>query len=496
MERRRMSAVLLVLFLGHLTNALEVPLEPKPPRVLTQVNKVYQVIRNHRILLDCSSSGSPIPKITWFKDSRSSTLDGDAYILHDNGTLEIHVAQAHDSGKYTCVASNSLGIHENHIFLEVKEPTRILKQPEDKLVQRGGSVVFECKVKHDPSLIPTVTWLKDNGELPDDERFNATETDSLTITDVIENDEGVYTCIMDTTLDHDLASANLTVVEFLIQYEDSLHHHGHWHNMTEIPGTKTTAHLRLSPYVHYTFRVLALNAVGLSLPSFPSSMYKTDPAAPDENPTGVQGYGTEPDNLVISWKPLSGFQSNGPGLQYKVMWRQKEVDEEWSSVHVANFFKFVVYGTPTFVPYELKVQALNEYGTGPAPPIIHGYSGEDLPVAVPDNVRVSALNSTLAEVHWNPVPPKTVRGHLKGYKIYYWREPGLHKHNPHQVEKKILTISGNLRHCMLPGLHPASLYSLNIRVYNGKGEGPPSASQQFETAEGVFCVSLRDLAEG
>lgn len=33
------------------------------------------------------------------------------------------------------------------------------------------SALFECKVKHDPSLIPTMTWLKDNGELPDDERY-------------------------------------------------------------------------------------------------------------------------------------------------------------------------------------------------------------------------------------------------------------------------------------------------------------------------------------
>lgn len=51
------------------------------------------------------------------------------------------------------------------------EPTRILKQPEYKEVQRNRDVVFECKVKHDPSLIPTMTWLKDNGELPDDERY-------------------------------------------------------------------------------------------------------------------------------------------------------------------------------------------------------------------------------------------------------------------------------------------------------------------------------------
>ena len=57
----------------------------------------------------------------------------------------------------------------NHV-VSYSEPTRILKQPEYKVVQRGMSAAFECKVKHDPSLIPTMTWLKDNGELPDDER--------------------------------------------------------------------------------------------------------------------------------------------------------------------------------------------------------------------------------------------------------------------------------------------------------------------------------------
>ncbi|XP_035858866.1 neuronal cell adhesion molecule-like isoform X26 [Sander lucioperca] len=513
---------------GYLLSNAFVNVLSEPPRVLTQANKVYQVIKNHRALLDCASFGSPIPKITWFKDSRSSTLDGDPYIHHDNGTLEIHVAQAHNSGKYTCVAGNTLGIYENHVYLEVKDPTRILKQPDYKQVQRGRSVVFECKVTYDPSLQPTVTWLKDDGELPDDERL-IVGFDSLTINDVTENDAGVYTCIMNTTLDNDSARAELTVVgatptpavvyerpdpptdleltdkkkrsvqltwtpgdehnspiqKFLIQYEDSLHHRGHWHNLTEVPGTKTTAHLKLSPYVPYIFRVLALNSVGFSHPSFPSRMFKTEPAAPDENPTGVHGFGTEHDNLVISWKPLTGLQSNGPGLHYKVMWRQKLMESDWTKVTVANNSKFVVSGTPTFVPYELKVQAVNDYGAGPEPAIAHGYSGEDLPVAAPENVQAVLLNSTLSEVHWDPVPSKSIRGHLKGYKVYYWRERSLHKHNPHHVEKQILTFSGNRTHGMLPGLHPFSLYSFNVRVYNGKGDGPPSPDQQFETPEGV-----------
>lgn len=38
------------------------------------------------------------------------------------------------------------------------------------------------------------------------------DSDSLTITDVTEDDGGQYTCIVNTTLDEDMASARLTVV--------------------------------------------------------------------------------------------------------------------------------------------------------------------------------------------------------------------------------------------------------------------------------------------
>uniref|UniRef100_A0A3B3ZPU4 Uncharacterized protein n=1 Tax=Periophthalmus magnuspinnatus TaxID=409849 RepID=A0A3B3ZPU4_9GOBI len=503
---------------GYLLSNAFVNVLSEPPRVLTPAHRVYQVIKNHQALLECSSFGSPIPEITWFKDTRASTLNSDPYNVHDNGTLEIHGVQTRHSGKYTCVATNMLGISENHVYLEVKEPTRILKQPEYRVVQRGRVAVFECKVKHDPTLIPTMTWLKDDDELPDDDRF-VVDSDSLTINDVNYEDAGVYTCIMNTSLDHDLARTELTVVEhpdpptdleltepkkrsvhltwtpgdehnspiekFIIQYEDSLHHKGSWHNLTEVSGMKTTAHLKLSPHAHYAFRVLALNGVGLSRPSLPSRMYKTEPAAPDENPTDIQGQGTEHDNLVISWKPLTPTQANGPGLHYKVMWRQKGVDSDWMAVTVRNTSKFVVSGTPTFVPYELKVQALNDHGAGPEPAIAHGYSGEDLPLAAPDNVHVQVVSSSQAAVHWDAVPSRLLRGHLKGYRVYYWREQSLHKHSHHHTEKQVLTFSGNHTHGKLPGLHPFSLYALHIRAFNGKGEGPPSVVKQFETPEGV-----------
>lgn len=64
----------------------------------------------------CRSVGFP----RRFKDSQISIKNGEHYVIHENGTLEIHVAQPLNSGKYTCIATNNLGVRENHVFLEVK----------------------------------------------------------------------------------------------------------------------------------------------------------------------------------------------------------------------------------------------------------------------------------------------------------------------------------------------------------------------------------------
>ncbi|XP_078797612.1 neuronal cell adhesion molecule a isoform X9 [Oryzias latipes] len=501
----------------------------EPPKMLTPPNQVYQVITNRPAFLDCSSFGSPIPTISWFKDGRISIENGDQYVIHENGTLEIMVAQVLNTGKYTCVATNNLGMRENSVNLEVKEPTRILEQPKYKVVQRGMSARFDCKVKHDKSLIPIMTWLKDRGELPDDERFEV-DSDSLTIKNVVEGDEGTYTCMMKTSLDQDSASAVLTVVEstptpgifygkpdpptdleltdqaersvqltwtpgdennspilsFLVQYEDSLHHKGLWVNLTEVDGSKTTTQLELSPYVYYSFRVLARNNVGYSEPSNPSSQYRTNPAAPDENPSNVQGVGTKPDNMVISWMPLTGYQANGPGLKYKVHWKRRDMDESWSSQNVVDKSQLVVDGTPTYVPYEIKVQALNDYGNGPDPEIAIGYSGEDVPLSAPEKVQVRVQDGTLAEVHWKPVNASSVRGQLQGYKVTYQKLRGLlGGEEEGQQREKVIVFSGDQSHGQIPDLQPFSIYRLSIKVLNNKGEGPSSSNQTFETPEGV-----------
>ncbi|XP_062990088.1 neuronal cell adhesion molecule isoform X19 [Elgaria multicarinata webbii] len=513
---------------GYLLANVFVNVLAEPPRILTPPNKLYQVIAKKPALLDCVFFGSPVPEIEWFKGVKGSILQGNQYVFHKNGTLEIPVAQEDSRGTYTCIARNKLGKVQNEVQLEIKEPTIIIKQPEYKVVQRTGQVSFECTIKHDTTLIPTVTWLKNNVELPSDERFVFGKS-NLTIMNVTDKDGGAYTCIANTTLDSVSASAVLTVVapptappvvydrpdppfdleltdhlernvqltwipgdennspitKYVIEYEDAMREPGIWNYQTEVPGILTTVQLKLSPYVNYSFRVIAVNEIGRSQPSEASEQYFTKAAKPDDNPSDIQGIGSEPDNLVIAWKPLKHFQSNGPGLRYKVSWRQKDGDDEWTSVTVANVSKYIVSGTPPFAPYEIKVQALNDLGSAPEPTLIIGHSGEDLPMVAPSNLQVQVVNSTLAKVQWDPVPLKYVRGHLQGYKIYYWKVKSLSGRIKRHVEKKSLVFTGNKTRGMVPGLEPYSSYKLNVRVFNGKGEGPPTPDETFKTPEGV-----------
>ncbi|XP_060633609.2 neuronal cell adhesion molecule isoform X20 [Anolis sagrei] len=513
---------------GYLLGNAFVNVLAEPPRILTPLNTLYQVIANKPALLDCAYFGSPVPEIEWFKGVKGSILQGNQYIFHKNGTLEIPVAKKNSGGTYTCVARNKLGKVQNEVQLQIKEPTVIIKEPEYKVVQRTGQVSFECIIKHDTTLIPTVTWLKENNELPNDERFMVGKN-NLTIMNVTDKDGGVYTCIANTTLDSVSASAVLTVVapptpppvvydrpdppfdleltdhlersvqlswipgndnnspitKFIIEYEDAMREPGIWNYQTEVNGILTTTQLKLSPYVNYSFRVIAINDIGRSQPSEASEQYFTKAAKPDDNPTDVQGIGSEPDNLVIMWEPLKQFQSNGPGLRYNVSWRQKDGDDEWTSVVVANVSRYIVSGTPTFTPYEIKVQGLNDLGPAPEPTTAIGYSGEDLPMVAPGNLQVQVVNSTLAKVQWDPVAQKYIRGHLQGYKIYYWKVKSLSGRIKKHIEKRTLTFSGNKTHGMVPGLEPYSSYKLNVRVLNGKGEGPPTPDETFKTPEGV-----------
>ncbi|EDM09787.1 neurofascin, isoform CRA_c [Rattus norvegicus] len=488
-----------------------------PPRMLSPRNQLIRVILYNRTRLDCPFFGSPIPTLRWFKNGQGSNLDGGNYHVYENGSLEIKMIRKEDQGIYTCVATNILGKAENQVRLEVKDPTRIYRMPEDQVAKRGTTVQLECRVKHDPSLKLTVSWLKDDEPLYIGNRMKK-EDDSLTIFGVAERDQGSYTCMASTELDQDLAKAYLTVLadqatptnrlaalpkgrpdrprdleltdlaersvrltwipgddnnspitDYVVQFEEDQFQPGVWHDHSKFPGSVNSAVLHLSPYVNYQFRVIAVNEVGSSHPSLPSERYRTSGAPPESNPSDVKGEGTRKNNMEITWTPMNATSAFGPNLRYIVKWRRRETRETWNNVTVWGS-RYVVGQTPVYVPYEIRVQAENDFGKGPEPETVIGYSGEDLPSA-PRRFRVRQPNLETINLEWDH--PEHPNGILIGYTLRYVPFNGT-KLGKQMVEN----FSPNQTKFSVQRADPVSRYrfSLSARTQVGSGEAATEES--------------------
>ncbi|NXS93504.1 NCHL1 protein, partial [Jacana jacana] len=500
------------------------------PLILTSDGENYATVVGYSAFLHCEIFASPAADIRWTKDDSIEPLSTLRYELNKNGTLEIKETKKEDSGSYACWAANSVGKRAITANLDIRDATKLVVTPKNPRVLKSHSILLKCQSEYDSHLKHSfkLSWRKDGDELPvkstEDGRI-ILDRDTLFISSVTLEDQGVYACVASTSLDsvtaesqlivldvpdppEDLqlsenqnrsvrlswkagASHNSPVNESIVEFEENRWEPGRWQELTRVPGNDTTALLSLAPYVNYQFRVVSVNAVGRSQPSKPSLRYATPPAAPDKNPENIRVEASEPNEMVMKWEPLKPVERNGPGLEYKVSWRQRGVEADWNEEMVKKH-SLTLRNTPTFVPYEIKVQAVNNLGSGPEPNVTVGYSGEDgntsvftVPDAAPSGVSVDVVNSTLVKVFWFGIPRDRVRGHLKGYKVSWWKTKSMLDGKRHHPEKHFLTFVGDRNYGMIPGLEPFSEFRLSVLAYNAKGDGPESSPVVFETPEGV-----------
>uniref|UniRef100_A0A672YDT9 Neural cell adhesion molecule L1 n=1 Tax=Sphaeramia orbicularis TaxID=375764 RepID=A0A672YDT9_9TELE len=491
------------------------------PRIHGPRNELIKVIEGSRAFLDCRYFGSPVPDLRWSKYGQGN-LEGNRFKTYSNGTLEIRRIRLEDQGTYLCIVSNLAGRDESQVRVEVKEPTVIVTKPQNMKVIRGTDVRFDCGVKTDATTPVTTTWMKDKKQVTLGWRLNLDES-NLIITNVNRGDEGNYTCIIKSELDQKSASAYLMVMdrpnpptglqlsdpyertvrltwvpgdsnhspitEYLVQYDDDDWLPGKWRNLSTYPGNLNSVILHLTPFTYYEFRVIAVNEIGPSRPSRPSSRFQSSGAPPDVIPKNLKGVGTWRNNMEISWEPLTYREWNGPHLKYLVWWRRRDSREEWKNA-TTKWLKYYIYDADTFTPYELKVQAVNDFGLGPESPVVIGYSGEDRPTTAPLNLRVSDIESTQVTVHWDPVPRGSLMGELREYKVYYWRDSS---------QLRWLRVNRGMKSKSFPDdnpepsgvvtdLLPYSNYKMYIVVTNNRYEGPPSNYIHFSTPEGVPSV--------
>ncbi|XP_072307986.1 neural cell adhesion molecule L1-like protein isoform X3 [Eucyclogobius newberryi] len=495
-----------------------------PPMILTNEGEDYSAVEGKGVIMHCDVFSSPPATVTWSRDDSFESVNGPRFFVHDNGSLEIYETDKDDAGQYTCYAKNVEGSSAIDARLSVKDPTRIVAGPKEQQILIGTSAQLSCLAEYDKSFSNDfeLLWEKDDMEIglnyTDNLSRYLVEEGVLHIINVSHRDLGLYRCVARTPLDQDTASAWLTVLdvpdapeslvmsehkgrsvklkwipgdehnssttEFIIQFEESQWEPGNWKELLRVPGNLHSSLLKLHGHVDYRFRVAGVNEVGRGPYSEPTERYKTPSTAPDKNPETIKIEGHLPHEMDINWEALSPIEHNGPGLEYKVSYRRQDVKEDWHE-HMVKRHSYVVKDTPTFVPYEIKIQAKNNQGWGPEPEIVNGYSGEDFPSAAPDDVAVEVMNGSVVKVSWASVHKDKLHGHLGGYRINWWRLRSLVDSKKQHGDKHTLTVPGDRTHATVPGLTPFSEYSLIVMTFNGRGNGPGSHPVNFKTPEGV-----------
>lgn len=486
-----------------------------PPEI-KEAPKQEATVDGRNVTLTCRVFGAPKPIVKWIRNSLE--LTGGRYQVQESGDLLIVDIGFADAGDYTCHASNKLGAVNASGTLVVKEHTRITDEPQDYEVPAGRSATFRCNAVTDSALDLVITWLSDGEEIDFESqpRFVHSNDHSLTISKTAELDSATYTCVATTDLDSAQASATLIVqdvpnppqltgvrcnvqdsaisweprgdnrspiLHYTIQYNTSFTPDTWEVAFEKVPATDFTYTVAMSPWANYTFRVIAFNKIGPSLPSGHSDVCTTQPDVPYKNPDNVEGKGTEPNNLIISWTHMPEIEHNAPHFQYRVYWKRDIPAEKYNTEDIFDWEQssILIRDQPTFQKYLIKVVAINEQGeSSTAAKEVVGYSGEDRPTLAPTNfTMVQVTDSTSALLSWNPVPIESVNGHFKGYKIQTWTEA------EGEEQQREIHVQGDSNRALVTKFTPYSRNFARVMVYNSRFNGPPSAIIDFDTPEGV-----------
>ncbi|NWU93884.1 HMCN1 protein, partial [Upupa epops] len=171
-----------------------------PPRIVGE-NKLedVKVKEKHRVTLTCEAIGNPVPQITWMKDGQILTEDEDHQFLSSRRFLQILNVQVTDTGRYTCIASNTAGDKSKSYSLNVLVSPTIVGadhrgNAEEVTVILNSPTSLVCEAYSYPPAI--ITWLKDGNPVESNRNVRILPGGrTLQILNAQEATAGKYTCI-------------------------------------------------------------------------------------------------------------------------------------------------------------------------------------------------------------------------------------------------------------------------------------------------------------
>uniref|UniRef100_A0A8B9CVW5 Neogenin n=1 Tax=Anser brachyrhynchus TaxID=132585 RepID=A0A8B9CVW5_9AVES len=484
------------------------------PRFTSQPES-SSVYKGNSAILNCEVNVDLAPFVRWEQDRQPVFLDDRVFKL-PSGALIISNATDTDGGLYRCIIESGgtpkySDEAELKILPDPEEPQNLVfaRQPSSLTKVTGQSVVFPCVAVGFPT--PYVRWTRNEEELTT-EGFLFLAGGSLVISEVTEEDVGMYTCIADNGNETIEAQAELAVQvppEFLKRPANIYAHE----SMDivfecEVTGkpTPTVKWVKNGDMVipsDYFKIVKEHNLQVLGLVKSDEGFYQCIA----ENDVGNAQAGAQliildlattgplpsaPRDVVatlvstrfirLTWRtPVSDPQ--GDNLTYSIFYTKEGINRERvENTSRPGETQVMIQNLMPETVYVFRVVAQNKHGPGEssAPLKVATQPEVQLPGPAP-NIRAYANSPTSVTVTWET--PLSGNGEIQNYKLYYM-EKGQDSEQDVDVAGLSYTING---------LKKYTEYSFRVVAYNKHGPGVSTQDVVVRTLSDVPSAPPQNL---
>ncbi|XP_034123900.1 protein sidekick isoform X7 [Drosophila guanche] len=443
-------------------------------------------------------------------------------------------------GKDATISCRAIGSPNPNVTWIYNVRTQIIQPPVDTIVLLGLTATLQCKVSSDPSVPYNIDWYREGQMAPisNSQRIGVQADGQLEIQAVRASDVGSYSCVVTSPGGNETRAARLSVIELPfppsnVRVERLPEPQQRSINVSWTPGfdgnspiskfiiqrrevselgpvpdpllnwitelSNVSANQRwmllenLKAATVYQFRVSAVNRVGEGSPSEPSNVVELPQEAPSGPPVGFVGSARSMSEIITQWQPPQEEHRNGQILGYILRYRLFGYNNvPWSYQNITNEAQrnFLIQELITWKDYIVQIAAFNNMGVGVYTEGAKIKTKEGVPEAPPTNVKVTALNSTAAQITWKPPNPQQINGINQGYKIQAWQRRHVDGEE-RDIERRMMTVPPSLidplaeQSTVLGGLDKFAKFNVTVLCFTDPGDGVASQMVPVETLDDV-----------
>lgn len=510
------------------TRSIILTLEAKPFFVFPLPNVHADV--ESELTWRCEADGVPHVTYTWFKNSEVLTRVHGEIEVRENVLFIRRLDKERDEGMYQCMASNAHGTSMSSAqlrVLSIKPSFAKHPLPPTTVAADGGNMTIYCSPEAAPQ--PEITWLHNNAEVGhNDNRKQILLDGTLHVTQVNLDDQGIYTCKATNQNGEDQSSTSVTVMSGMQFYFKPMDTYGIvntsiflfceasydyykydltyvWKFNNKVINTHTDFHYKQgtqnnvnglyiinAQYKHTGVYECNVETVFISISSAATVTVK----GPPSEPAGVyvETATIQNDSMQVVWTWHPAAENGFPVLSFQIEaftafsddWTVSVADipQEQTIVATTDSGLRRAYIVQYLLPdnsYRFRIRATNDIGIGPPSKPSGWYKVPSAPpIKAPQNVGGGGGNVGMLSITWQSLSRSEEGGEKFGYKVY-WRKAS----DSHVVwtEKEVGNVASYVHtvgeeNYYLP-------YYVQVRAYNGKGDGPLSTIATVYSASAI-----------